>query len=399
MNVKALALAGATIGVAVVTLVTLNLVAPITQADEGHAPGIAAESVFAASLAEPGEGAATGELEVAQAEPATPASAEPEPAPSSVPAPAGGSCSMAAPASSEGAPLVVAGTGTVDESVAAPAEVAESAAMEVAQAESEPAAEPAAEPAYDEPAAESAPAEPAAIDSEPYAAAETVDTAPIGGEPAVAAGSCSTGVVDPSQPPVVVMASGLPGESAAPAGDVAGTDGGSSDFAAPAEDFSAAPVDTMPAAEPEPAPAPEPAAAVAESEPAVDAAPAPKPKPKPKASSAPKVQPADTQLVWWPAKTDGKLNITYAGSASFTKAIALIFDGAHADGSKANQSIKVTTKSGTAVEGQWLVAKGNPQMLLYSVPPGIYRVSVGADMSDKGDRTVPAASSGLVYVP
>ena len=99
------------------------------------------------------------------------------------------------------------------------------------------------------------------------------------------------------------------------------------------------------------------------------------------------------------AKVAGKLNLTYAGSASFTKAIVLMFDGTFENATAANEHIKVTNKAGKPVEGQWLVAKGNPQMLLYSVPPGVYSVAVGEGLTDKGNRAIAAAASGAVFVP
>ena len=373
MNVKALTLAGVTTGLAVVTLVALNLIAPITHADDKHEAGISADQVFGASIAEPGAGAAAGEMEVAALDTPAAASAAPEPAPSSEPAAAGGSCSLDAGAG---------GGGVVGSS--APAASEEPAAMEVAQAEPESfaAAEaPASEPAVEEPAA--APVEAAA---------------PSGGEPAVAAGACSTGIVDPSQKPVVVMASSASAASSAPAAEAAAAE------PAAAEPATLEPEPVAAAPEPEPVvePAPEPEPVVAE------APPPPKPKPaassapsKPKAPAqkAPKVQPAETKQVWWPAQQSGKLNITSAGNVTFTKAIAIVTDGAHIDGAKANEHIKVTTKDGKPVPGQWLVAKGNTQMLLYSVPPGVYKVTVGQGMSDRGNRTMPSEASGLVWVP
>lgn len=379
MNVKALVLTGATIGVAIVTLVALNLIAPITQASESHAAGITADQVFAASIAEPGEGAAAEPLEVAALDDTSsaPAASEPEaaaePVLSSTPAVAGGSCAMGA----SGGGQVVAASTTPSPSAEPVAETA--VEMEVAQAEPEPAMESAPVESMSDSFADPSTAEPAMSGD--------------GGEPAVAAGSCSTGMVDPSQPPVVVMAGGLPGDAPPSSGEVSEATAMEAE-PAPMADAPAPEVYSPPAA-PAPAPEPEPAMAAPAAEPAA-AAPA---KPKPKAQKVPKVQPAETKLVWWPAKTAGKLNLTYAGNASFTKAIVLIFDGAFDDGSKANEHIKVTTKAGAAVEGQWLVAKGNPQMLLYSVPPGIYKVSVGSGLTDKGNRPVAAESSGLVFVP
>lgn len=374
MNVKALVLTGLTIGVGVVTFVALNLLAPITHADERHAPGVTAGEVFAASIAEPGAGAVAGEMEVAALDAPAPASAAPEAAPVSEPEAAGGSCAVDA---SAGAGAVVAGS--------EPATTEEPAAMEVAQAEPEsfaaaeaPASEPAPEPAYEQPAAE-----------------PVIDAAPIDGEPTVAAGSCSTGAVDPTQKPVVVMASGVPGTSSEPPAD-AGSVGGPEMTASEPAAFESEPVAESPVAEPVVETMPEPESLVAE-------APPPKPaaqsKPKAPVQKVPKVQPEETKQVWWPAQQSGKLNITYAGNVSFTKAIAIVTDGAHIDGAKANEHITVTTKAGKAVPGQWLVAKGNPQMLLYSVPPGVYKVTVGQGMSDRGNRSMPSEASGLVWVP
>lgn len=300
MTVKALILGAATTGVAVVTLVALNLIAPISQAEEKHTPGISADAVFGASISEPGNSA-------------------PEPA-------------AAAPATTE---VAMADTAAAEPTSA----FSEQPAVEVASLQDD-----AAMAAMEEPAADSG------------AAADGSNS-----------GSCSTaeGV---SGEPVVVKAAGYPGD--APAAEVAGTESVSE--AAPAYE--------------EPS----------YSEPATEAAPAPKPKAKPK---APKVAPPEAKLAWWPAKTAGKLNLTYAGEASFTKAIVLLFDGAFDTAQSANDNIKVTTKSGQAVAGQWLVAKGNPQMLLFNVDPGLYKVSVGSGLSDKGGRGLGAASSGMVFVP
>ena len=315
MNVKALILTGASVGVAVVSLVALNLIAPISHAEEKHPQGISADAVFGASISEPGTSA-------------------PSPAPTTV------DVAMAdtAAAGQESAP--------------------ESAPVETASAFS---AEPTTEVAamQDDSAVEPAVEEPAMDAGEAPAAA--------------GAGSCSAaeGV---SGAPVVVKAAGYPG------------DGG----AAPAESGDAASAPAAEQAEP----------AVADtssfSEPAAEPAPAAKPKAKPK---APKAAPPEAKLAWWPAKTDGKLNLTYAGEASFTKAIVLLFDGNFESPESANQNIKVTTKDGSPVAGQWLVAKGNPQMLLFNVAPGLYKVSVGSGLSDKGGRALGAASSGQVFVP
>lgn len=355
MNVKALVLTGATVGVAVVTLVALNLVAPISHAQDSAPQGVTADAVFAASIAEPGSTASTEPMMVAQADtteaPVAESEAPAAPAPTMATVtsntPPGGSCAMGA-----------APSGQTLATADAPASAAPAATDSTGAASSDVAAAPAPQP--------------------------------------VIGGACSTGIVDPNQKPVI--ASGLPGSPAAPAESLP---------AAEVAAESQVPAEAEPAPVAEPAPAPEPVVAAAP-EPVVAAEPAPAPKPKaaapkaaakPKAPAAPKVAPPETKQAWWPAKAAGKLNLTYAGSASFTKAIVLMFDGTFENATAANEHIKVTNKAGKPVEGQWLVAKGNPQMLLYSVPPGVYSVAVGEGLTDKGNRAIAAAASGAVFVP
>jgi outer membrane biosynthesis protein TonB len=204
----------------------------------------------------------------------------------------------------------------------------------------------------------------------------------------------------------------------APGGPAAPADGGMAP-PAPAEVAAVEPSAPPPAAEPAPEPAPEPAAApppppapepaAAAPEPKAEPAPAPKPKaeakpkPAPKAaakpkSAAPKQAPAEAKVAWWPAKAAGKLNVVYAGEASFTKAIALMFDGQFDNADGANANIKVTPKKGGEVKGKWMVANGNKSMLLLNVDPGLYNVEIGSGLADKGGRAVSAASSGAVFV-
>lgn len=211
-----------------------------------------------------------------------------------------------------------------------------------------------------------APTEVAMVADAPAAAPEAAAPAPRGG-------SCSNATVDPVAKPAVVTAAG-PG---------------------PAE----APADTSTAAAPKVADAPKP-----ETAPKIADAPSRKKAPPsaPKATSKPpmpKSAPAEARTAWWPAKVSGKLNLVYAGEASFTKAIVLLFDGAFDNGDSANQNVRVTTRGGEAVKGKWLVATGNRQMLLFNVGPGLYRLDVGSGMADKDGRAISAASGGLVFVP
>lgn len=222
----------------------------------------------------------------------------------------------------------------------------------------------------------------AQADTSTPAPTESTESTAAASEPVSASGSCSTGIVDPNAKPVVVKAAGLPEDSAgSPAAE-----------SAPATASAPEPAMEMTASEPAPAPAPE-----FEAAPAVTAEPAPAPVSKPK-PRAPKKAPAEAKVAWWPAKTPGKLNITYAGEASFTKAIVLMFDGAFDNADSANQNITVKPKKGGQVKGKWLVATGNKQMLLLDVAPGLYTVEVGAGLTDKGNRTIGAASSGAVFI-
>lgn len=385
MNAKALILAAVTVGVAVVTLVVLNLVAPISHAEEAPPAGITADQVFGASIAEAGSSSpistttqqAPAATEVALAQTEAPAAATAEPAAatepetpaseptSAAPAHGGGSCSMGVGAA--GAPAVV--VAAASDSVAAPAATTEATPVEVAQAEPAP--------------VESAPAEPIPDAATAEATAALESAAASGATPASGGGACISGI-GAGEAPVVVVAGGVP--------DGAGGVSAAAEAAPAAE----------PAAEPAPAPAAAPAPVAAAPEPATPvaaAAPASKPKPaaKPK-SSKPKAPPAEVRTAWWPAKSAGKLNLAYAGEASFTKAIALLFDGAFETPDSANQNVVVKSKNGDVVKGQWLVS-ANKQMLLFNVDPGLYTVEVGTGLTDKGGRTIAAASSGPVFVP
>lgn len=380
MNAKTLILAAATAGAAVVTLVVLNLVAPISHAEAAPAATVSAEQVFSASIDESAQGAANTVTEVALAQTDAPAQAS-EPAAASKPAEApvaakGGSCAEGVPAKGGSKPLVVA---AASETVApTPAPTAEAAASpaaaptEVAQADTAPVEAP-VQTAPVEPAA----AEPAPVEAAPAEAAPAAMDATAPSTPASGGGACSTGIAASGEAPVVVMASGAP--------DGAGS---AAQPAAPA---------------PKAARAPKPVA-VAAADTATAAAPKSAPASKPKspsagkAASSSKKAPKEVKTAWWPAKADGKLNITYAGEASFTKAIVLLLDGTFDSPESANKNVVVKTKGGAPVKGQWLVAT-NKQMLLFNVAPGLYTVEVGAGLTDKGGRTLAAAASGPVFVP
>ncbi|MGQ0701366.1 MAG: hypothetical protein ACT4PZ_24375 [Panacagrimonas sp.] len=363
---KGLVLTAASVGVAVVTLVGLNLVAPITLANEGHPAGTTPDQVFAGSIAEPGntatEEAAPAPVEVAAADLSEPtmevAAAEPAsaPPPTDAGVAQGGACEIPAAGPAKGKVVaMVNGEPFSKIPVGSTAAAAAPAAQEVALAETAPSPveEPAAmEPAIEEPAPAPEPepvaeAAPPASEPEPVAQAAT--------QPVSAGGSCSIGPADPSAKPVTVK---------------------SATRTSPTETASA----------------PEPAYA-AEATTETETQPAPKPRP-----SKPKISPAEFKKVWWPPKADGKLNLTYAGEASFTKAIVLLFDGEFDNADSANKHVKVTARDGAPVKGQWLVAT-NKKMLLFNAPPGVYKLKVGEKVTDKSGRTLPTSSSGLVLVP
>jgi hypothetical protein len=102
-------------------------------------------------------------------------------------------------------------------------------------------------------------------------------------------------------------------------------------------------------------------------------------------------------LAWWSPKVDDALNLVYAGEASFTPAIVLLFDGAFEDSSLANKVIRVTDDGGTPVSGQWVVAT-NKRMLLFKASPGHYRVKVGDGLVDSAGRKIAGKQGGPVNV-
>lgn len=189
------------------------------------------------------------------------------------------------------------------------------------------------------------------------------------------------------------------------------------DETAPAEPTAAA---AEPAVEPTEAPTPEPTAEptpapTAEPTPEPTAAPTPEPTAAPtKAPSAsPKAtaaaepakparkpatpKPALTQ--WWGTPSEQQLSLTYAGSAAYTRAIVLLFNGEFDDARGAGAHLSVIDANGAPVAGSWQVGSTNPRMLLFPVSRnGIYKVNVGAALADRNGRKLGSALQGPVQV-
>ncbi|MDD3762228.1 MAG: hypothetical protein PHP86_02920 [Nevskiales bacterium] len=146
---------------------------------------------------------------------------------------------------------------------------------------------------------------------------------------------------------------------------------------------------------PEPAPTPTPSAAPT---------PTPKPTPAPAATRskprAPPPTPAARLTQWWDtAATPTGLTVVYAGSAAYTRAIVLMFNGAFDDSTAAEQHVTITDSKGTPVSGQWSVGSNNKRMLQFAVSkPGVYNVTVGAGMQDRAGQTLKQSLKGPVRV-
>lgn len=143
---------------------------------------------------------------------------------------------------------------------------------------------------------------------------------------------------------------------------------------------------------PTPKPTPEPTAKAAKAAPP---APAGLPTPRPTAGKSP--PPKLTQ--WWGPESPAHLSIIYAGSAAYTRAIVLMFNGAFDDASSADRNLSVTGPGGKAMQGRWQVGANNKRMLLFPVDrPGIYTVSVQPELSDRNGRKLGKRLSGPVQV-
>lgn len=165
-----------------------------------------------------------------------------------------------------------------------------------------------------------------------------------------------------------------------------------------AEETQAAPA-TPEAIEPEPESQPEP-----EAEPAPE--PVAKPQPAPaqpvapsKPASTPPSRKAEKLTQWWGPESATNLSVVYAGSAAYTRAIVLMFNGAFDDASSAAKNIRVTDANGKAVAGSWQIGANNKRMLLFPVgKTGTYTVSVGSGLVDRTGRKLGKSLRGPVRV-
>lgn len=174
---------------------------------------------------------------------------------------------------------------------------------------------------------------------------------------------------------------------------------------APSEPAQAAAPEPAPApVEPEPAPKsePPPVAKVEEPAPAPTAEPAPAPKAE-SAPAKPAAKPAPKKVIpikpWWGAERADKLSLVFAGSAAYKRAVVLMFNGTFDDAAGANANIKVQDANGKPVKGSWELGATNKRMLTFPVgKSGIYKIVVGAGLTDNKNRALAAAMQGPVQV-
>lgn len=166
-----------------------------------------------------------------------------------------------------------------------------------------------------------------------------------------------------------------------------------------AGDTAAEPAETE-ASEPAADEAAESAPAAVEPEPAPAPAAAPAKPVKPAASSAGSKKNQNPAPTWWGRSAPGNLNLVYAGSAAYKRAIVLMFDGEFKDAAALNRSVKVTNASGKVVNARWEINAKNPRMAVLPVSAaGSYRVSVGAALADAGGRKLGTAQQGPIQIP
>lgn len=174
---------------------------------------------------------------------------------------------------------------------------------------------------------------------------------------------------------------------------------------------SSAPTAEAPVAEsaPEPAVEPEITAAPAEPEPTAEAAPAPEPVAAPAPAPKPAVKrytgsreaapPEVATKAWWGNASEGSLAVSYAGAASFKKAIALLFNGSFESAESVNQNVVVKNSAGKTVTGSWVVSATNKRMLTLDVEKsGTYTVTVKSGLTDQSGKSLANTVSGPVNI-
>lgn len=121
--------------------------------------------------------------------------------------------------------------------------------------------------------------------------------------------------------------------------------------------------------------------------------------PEPKQPYHPLPPAAAALRAWWAPsgtpKADG-FRLVYAGEASFTNAIVLLFSKPVQ--TSAADHIRVIGDHGKTVTGTWSASDKNPRMLIFKTKPGPYTVVVPGAVKDTEGGTLGTGRSGPVYV-
>lgn len=90
---------------------------------------------------------------------------------------------------------------------------------------------------------------------------------------------------------------------------------------------------------------------------------------------SPMIKPA-APAIWWTSGSAAQRGFTlsFAGEASFAKAIVLLFSQPVDAGSAS--TIRVVGKDGSPLDGNWTVSPKNPNLLVFQVPAGTYVLTV-----------------------
>ncbi|MES0873470.1 hypothetical protein [Sinimarinibacterium thermocellulolyticum] len=121
--------------------------------------------------------------------------------------------------------------------------------------------------------------------------------------------------------------------------------------------------------------------------------------PRPTQRPAPVRTPVPRLTPWWGPESNTQLSLVYAGSAAYTRAIVLLFNGAFDDARSAQPHLRVRDAAGRLVAGTWEVGANNRRMLLFPVAhTGLYTVTVGPGLADRSGRTVGKQMQGPVRV-